>query len=145
MNLVDNSIWWLDVGSPPRKRLWIGPTDELDGPAIVIANNGPGFIDPPEVLTQPFMSRRTDGMGLGLHLASEVMKAQGGTLAFPEHDDITLPRAFRRRDRCSRVSEDMMRGLATASVLIVDNSPEDALPMLQALSAAGGRCPLPHR
>lgn len=94
MNLVDNSIWWLDVGAPRSKRLWIGPTDDLEGPAIVIADNGPGFLDPPEVLTQPFMSRRTEGMGLGLHLASEVMRAQGGRLAFPDKGDVALPRGM---------------------------------------------------
>lgn len=92
MNIVDNSIWWLGVGAPKRKRLWIGPSHDLEGPAIVIADNGPGFIDPPEVLTQPFMSRKTEGMGLGLHLAAEVMKAQGGRLSFPEKGEVQIPR-----------------------------------------------------
>ena len=94
MNIIDNSIWWLDVKSPTTKRIWIGPSRELGGPTIIIADNGPGFMDPPEVLTQPFMSRRTEGMGLGLHLASEVMQAQGGQLVFPQAGDIDLPKSF---------------------------------------------------
>ena len=30
-------------------------------------------------------------MGLGLHVASEVMKAHGGHLAFPQEGEIVLP------------------------------------------------------
>jgi hypothetical protein len=33
-------------------------------------------------------------MGLGLHVASEVMKAQGGALVFPDKGDIDLPKEF---------------------------------------------------
>lgn len=94
MNIIDNSIWWLNVKNPTTKRIWIGPSRELGGPSIVVADNGPGFVDPPDVLTQPFMSRRTEGMGLGLHLASEVMKAQGGQLLFPQHGDLELPKGI---------------------------------------------------
>lgn len=59
-----------------------------------MADNGPGFIDPPEYLIEPFISRKPDGMGLGLHLADQVMKAQGGQLSFPEPGDVTLPEGF---------------------------------------------------
>jgi nitrogen fixation/metabolism regulation signal transduction histidine kinase len=95
MNLVDNSIWWLDNKwgkATGKKRIYIGTTKELSGgPAIVIADNGPGFLDPPEYLIEPFISRKPDGMGLGLHIADQVMKVQGGRLDFPSHEDITLP------------------------------------------------------
>lgn len=94
MNIIDNSIWWLDVKSPITRKVWIGPSRDLSGPAIVVADNGPGFLDPPEVLTQPFMSRRPEGMGLGLHLASEVMRAQGGQLVFPQPGDLNLPKGL---------------------------------------------------
>ena len=41
--------------------------------------------DPPEYLVEPFITRKEDGMGLGLHLASEVMKnSQKGRLVFPD-------------------------------------------------------------
>jgi signal transduction histidine kinase len=100
MNLIDNSIWWLDNKwgmdqLAGKKKIHIGVSDELQGgPAIVIADNGPGFIDPPEYLTEPFISRKPDGMGLGLHLADQVMKVQGGRLEFPEKGDLSLPRSF---------------------------------------------------
>jgi signal transduction histidine kinase len=98
MNLIDNSIWWLDNkwGEQDRKKkILVEQVNDLDGHrAIVVADNGPGFIDPPEYLTEPFISRKPDGMGLGLHIASEVMKAQGGELVFPDKGDIDLPKEF---------------------------------------------------
>jgi anti-sigma regulatory factor (Ser/Thr protein kinase) len=96
MNLIDNSIWWLDNkwGKVAKKKhLYVGMTREFSGaPAIVVADNGPGFIDPPEYLIEPFITRKPDGMGLGLHLADQVMKAQGGKLVFPERGDLKLPK-----------------------------------------------------
>lgn len=98
MNLIDNSIWWLDNkwGDVERKkRIFIGTSNDFSiGPAIVIADNGPGFQDPPEYLIEPFISRKPDGMGFGLHIADQVMKTQGGWLEFPEKQEITLPRGF---------------------------------------------------
>ena len=98
MNLIDNAMYWLDVrwseGSK-KKELWIGPVADFDGgPAIVVVDNGPGFQDSPELLIEPFVSRRPDGMGLGLHLAHEVMLAHDGRLAFPERAELELPDRF---------------------------------------------------
>jgi signal transduction histidine kinase len=92
MNLIDNAIWWLENKGGADRRIYIGTRKRLAGhPAIVVADNGPGFIDPPEFLTQPFISRKPDGMGLGLHVASEIMKAHGGKLLFPQTEDVGLP------------------------------------------------------
>jgi len=99
MNLIDNSIWWLDSKwalSENRKRIYLGTSTEFSyGPAIIVADNGPGFLDPPEYLIEPFISRKPDGMGLGLHIADQVMKVQGGRLDFPEAGDVSLPRGFK--------------------------------------------------
>ncbi len=100
MNLIDNSIWWLDNKwgrgkTKHPKRLYLGTSKELSGgPGIVVADNGPGFVDPPEYLIEPFISRKPHGMGLGLHVADEVMKSQGGRLVFPEAGDLRVPKEF---------------------------------------------------
>ena len=85
MNLIDNAIYWSDVAAVPResgeirkKRLYIGPSnDDPRGPAIVVADNGFGFRDEPAALVQALVSRRPEGMGIGLHLADQVMRAHG--------------------------------------------------------------------
>ena len=95
LNLFDNAIYWLGAKNPPVKRLYAGPTHDLEGgPGILVADNGPGFLDPPEFLTRPFMSRKEGGMGLGLYIADEVMKSHGGRLVFPERGDVALPRGY---------------------------------------------------
>ncbi len=92
MNLIDNSIYWLDNKAAANKTIYLGTTTDLDGgPAIVVADNGPGFQDPPEFLTQAFAGRRPDGMGIGLHLADDIMKAHGGHLLFPDEGDVRIP------------------------------------------------------
>ena len=97
MNLIDNSIWWLDNkwgDAAGKKKILIDQAEVEGHRGIIVADNGPGFIDPPEFLVEPFISRKPDGMGLGLHIASEVMKAQGGELVFPDKGDIDLPKEF---------------------------------------------------
>jgi len=93
MNLIDNSIWWLANKNPSKKIIYITPSKELsEGPAIVIADNGSGFMDTAEDVTQPFFSRKPDGMGLGLHITDEVMKAHKGSFRILEEGEIRLPK-----------------------------------------------------
>jgi signal transduction histidine kinase len=98
MNLIDNSMYWLDVRwgkESTNKKLWIGPAgDSANGPAIVVADNGPGFDDLPALLVEPFTSRKPDGMGLGLHIAHEVMLAHNGRLEFPDPIELDIPERF---------------------------------------------------
>jgi len=95
LNLFDNAIYWLNAQEPSVKRLYVGPTRDLgSATGIVVADNGSGFIDPPDVLTQPFMTRKADGMGLGLYIANEVMKAHDGRLVFPVAGDLNLPAEY---------------------------------------------------
>ena len=48
MNLIDNSIYWLVNKGHKDKRIFIGTTRQLKGgPALIVADNGPGFSDPP--------------------------------------------------------------------------------------------------
>jgi len=97
-NLIDNSIYWLRVrwpevadGEAPTRRLHIAITDELGGRSLVVADNGTGFQDDPDVLIRPFFTRRPDGMGLGLYYASVATQLNGGRLEFPDKTDLGLP------------------------------------------------------
>jgi signal transduction histidine kinase len=98
-NLIDNAIYWLRVRwpdqnqpEPPLRRLYIGISDDLEGGrALIVADNGPGFQDDPDILTKPFFTRRPDGSGLGLYYAALAMGLSGGNLIFPTKDDLDLP------------------------------------------------------
>ena len=102
MNIIDNSIWWLDYTKKDKneeKKLFINLVDKPEGYlSIVIADNGCGFALPSEEIIKPFVSAKPDGMGLGLHIVSEVMKAHNGLLLFPddsEIDDYNIPAEYK--------------------------------------------------
>lgn len=96
-NLLDNAFYWLQVrwaenqGESDRKLYLNINNDFAEGPAIIVADNGPGFQDDPERLTRPFFSRRPDGMGVGLYYTNMVMELNGGRLVFPDADEADVP------------------------------------------------------
>ncbi|MDP4557200.1 ATP-binding protein [Halomonas meridiana] len=93
VNLIDNAIYWSSQTDCHEGVIWIGPSHDLDGPAIIIADNGPGFVDSAEDLIQPFFSRKSDGMGIGLYYSDMIMKSHGGRLSFPEKFAVEVPKA----------------------------------------------------
>jgi signal transduction histidine kinase len=104
MNLIDNSIYWLDQKQYKKiekkeeftKRLFIDVVSDDNFIKIIVADNGTGILLPTEEITEPFVTGKKNGagMGLGLHIASEVMTAQGGNISFPEPSDYEIPNDF---------------------------------------------------
>ncbi len=95
MNIIDNSLWWLNYAEVKNKKLYFSISDEMKGyKTIIIADNGPGFSLPTEEIVKPFISGKPDGMGLGLHIASEIMEGHKGMLLFPE-DEFDIPKAYK--------------------------------------------------
>lgn len=94
VNLIDNAIHWLEIKSPTHKILYLATTKDITGgPSIIVADNGTGFgNDDPEDLIEPFFTRRSGGMGLGLYIVDEVMRINKGRIIFPSKGDIDLPR-----------------------------------------------------
>jgi signal transduction histidine kinase len=104
MNLIDNSIYWLDqkafkeleAGESYTKQIFIDVVDDEAFIHIVIADNGTGILLPTEEITEPFVSGKKNGagMGLGLHIASEILNAQGGKISFPDNGEFEIPGEF---------------------------------------------------
>lgn len=104
MNLIDNSIYWLDqkafkeleAGESYTKQIFIDVVDDDAFIHIVIADNGTGILLPTEEITEPFVSGKKNGagMGLGLHIASEILNAQGGKISFPDDGEFEIPEEF---------------------------------------------------
>jgi signal transduction histidine kinase len=92
MNIFDNSIYWLEYSRVSNRQIFISISDKMkDHITIIIADNGPGFGLSAEEMIQPFVSLKPGGMGLGLHIADQVMESNGGSLQFPEKGDFSIP------------------------------------------------------
>jgi len=97
INLIDNSIWWMNYAEVRNKQVYIDIINEPRGfISIIIADNGPGFTISTEDAVKPFISDKPGGMGLGLHLAQEVMASIGGRVLFPDSSDLKIPKEFKK-------------------------------------------------
>lgn len=100
-NLVDNAIHWTQLKSEKEESAYrpairlLTLTDWFkEGPALVVADNGPGFDIPPDQAVLPFKTTRSAGMGLGLYYADKVMETIGGRLIVTTCDELDLPNAY---------------------------------------------------
>lgn len=91
MNIVDNAIYWLEQSKFEHKKFYVGVVEDDKFLNIIFADNGIGFLLPTDTVVEPFVSAKPDGIGLGLHIANEILIAQKGMLKFPEFDDISIP------------------------------------------------------
>lgn len=97
MNLVDNSIYWLDYSHIENKKMYFDVSFDYEGfITIIVADNGFGFTLPTDQVVKPFITDRVGGMGLGLHLADEIMKSSEGRLIFPDEGDVYLPEEYKK-------------------------------------------------
>ncbi len=79
VNLGQNALDALDGWADARLLV------RVDGPAIVVQDNGPGMPLPVlERLFEPFTTTRSSGTGLGLSLAKALVENGGGQLALEE-------------------------------------------------------------
>ena len=95
INLLDNAIYWLCYARTENRKISLFITDQIAGyNSIIISDNGPGFNIPTDIAIKPFITGKplNIGMGLGLHIANEMMKAMKGQLLFLGKDDVILPR-----------------------------------------------------
>lgn len=95
MNVIDNAIFWLEKSKRLDKKIYVGLYEEDDYINIIFADNGVGFLLPTDSITQPFVSAKSDGIGLGLHIANEVLLAQNGLIRFPDFNDLSIPTDYK--------------------------------------------------
>jgi signal transduction histidine kinase len=89
LNIVDNSIYWLRTkhnllrqsleNFQPKITIELDQNEE-NRSFIRIKDNGTGFEDPFDLLVEPYYSRKSDGLGLGLYLVNEIMIRNGGRI-----------------------------------------------------------------
>ena len=97
VNLIDNSIWWLEMRKAQIKKIYVGLEVLSNTVSVIVADSGSGFDIPVSAAVKPFISSKPTGtgMGLGLYIAKECMEEQGGELDFPEFQDLSLGDEYR--------------------------------------------------
>lgn len=98
-NLIDNSIYWVSQSRQDDRKIYVYITDEIDNYiSIVVCDNGCGFKMPPEQALRPFITGKplNTGMGLGLHIAHEVMQAMKGKLLILDANEMDLPETAKK-------------------------------------------------
>ena len=77
MNLIDNSMYWLDTIFSPSKNIYISTSKVENGISILIVDNGPGFKEGPQDIVRPFYTRKQNGIGIGMYLVDTIMIQYG--------------------------------------------------------------------
>lgn len=82
-NLIENSIYWMDLSETEKKKIEINVTKNEDSVIIVYQDNGPGLTKEEiksEIIFEPGYSKKLDGTGLGLAIAGEACERLNGKL-----------------------------------------------------------------
>jgi hypothetical protein len=77
MNLIDNSIYWLDTVYKENKAIFIRAFEKNGRKYIIYADNGPGFKDDISTIVTPFFTRKESGIGIGMYLIDTIMLQYG--------------------------------------------------------------------
>jgi hypothetical protein len=77
MNLLDNSIYWLDTIYKNDKEVYIQALKIENAIVVIVADNGPGFKDPISEIIRPFFTRKSRGIGIGMYLIDTIMMKYG--------------------------------------------------------------------
>lgn len=108
INLMRNAMEAMRDGD--RRELTVQTSSDGDGHVVIeVADTGPGISDEIAArLFQPFVTSKTNGMGIGLSISRRIIKAHGGTISASRNSQggatfrISLPVAAREADNADR-------------------------------------------
>jgi hypothetical protein len=100
VNLIQNSIYWLETISTERKiQVVVERTD--DELSVVFSDSGPGIKEEhQQIIFDPYFSTRPDGVGLGLTIVGELVTEYDGDFTLIDNgplDGATFKITFRRK------------------------------------------------
>jgi len=78
VNLIQNALDALAASADPRVRIGVDVAEDI---VVTIADNGPGIAqDMEDTLFTPFVTGKSDGLGLGLGIARDIAREFGGDI-----------------------------------------------------------------
>lgn len=81
VNLLDNSLYWLEKVRASERKIMVQVSRSLDELVILFSNSGPGVPeDVQDRIFDPYFSTKPDGVGLGLTIAGETAAEYDGAL-----------------------------------------------------------------
>lgn len=90
MNIIDNSIYWLDTIYKKDKGIYIKTIVEGKKTSVFIIDNGPGFKDEITDIVRPFFTRKEDGIGIGMYLIDTIMMKYGKLEIIESNEELDL-------------------------------------------------------
>lgn len=100
VNLIQNSMYWLETISTERK-IQIDVEKNEDELSVVFSDSGPGIKEEhQQIIFDPYFSARPDGVGLGLTIVGELVTEYEGDFTLIDNgplDGATFKITFRRR------------------------------------------------
>jgi len=82
-NLIENSIYWLNLSAKQDKKITISVSDIENTIKMDFTDNGPGITDneiETDIIFEPGYSKKHNGTGLGLAIAGEAIERLNGSL-----------------------------------------------------------------
>ncbi|MDP9211491.1 MAG: ATP-binding protein [Thermoproteota archaeon] len=95
LNIFDNSLYWLHTYDIKDRKILIDIREYKNEIGVIVVDNGKGFLISAEDALKPFITMKTGGTGLGLHIADEMMKVHKGRLVIRDFKEVKkLPKEF---------------------------------------------------
>lgn len=96
INLLDNSLYWLDMINEERK-IFLRIHENRREVVFVFCDNGLGLqSDNPAELFQPFVSKKSEGIGLGLYIVKEIVELHKGYIKVLDETSKDIPLEFKK-------------------------------------------------
>ena len=89
LNLITNAVYWLDDMPQEMRELafTIESLDTLERVKVIVRDTGPGINeDDMDMIFRPGVTRKPDGIGMGLTVAAELVHLHGGRMAIELHE-----------------------------------------------------------
>ncbi|NDK57685.1 ATP-binding protein [Pontibacter fetidus] len=82
LNLLQNSIYWLEVQNDVKREIIVQTSKNEEELILIFSDSGPGIEEgKQEIIFDPYISTKPDGIGIGLTIIGELVAEHNGDLS----------------------------------------------------------------